>query len=96
MHAVIAGGDGEAAAGDGDIAIGVDGVIAAIELEGAAGNGDLRPGLETLGADVIGDALTRAAHGGHGGGAPLMVRVVSAWMPSSPAVSLSAEPVMTR
>ena len=45
------------------------GVIAAIELEGTAGNGDLRPGLEALGAGVIGDALTRAARGGHGGGA---------------------------
>lgn len=40
-----------------------------LSLEGTAGNGDLRPGLEALGAGVIGDALTRAARGGHGGGA---------------------------
>ena len=69
MYPVIAGGDGEAAAADRHITIGMNGIVAAVQLKGAAGNGKLCAGFQPLGAGIAADGTACTACGGYGGGA---------------------------
>ena len=68
MHAVVAGRNGERAAGDSHIAVCVHGVICAVERAAAAADSDVCAGLDALGAHTVGECGAAAAAGGDGAG----------------------------
>lgn len=63
---IVAGGDGIAAAGDGDVPIGVDGVVGTIQRIDAAGQRQIRPRFDPFGADVVSRGNGAAAAAGDG------------------------------
>ena len=77
MDPIVAGGDLKRAVQNGHIAVGMDGIIGAVQIENAAFDGQGRSGLQALGAGVVGQGSAASAAGGHvqGGAGESQIRL---------------------